>query len=261
MNIRYLLKFGKRENISGIVNGKVWLSTAERLRKIEDELVKGQGDKLEGGMHIAATGMRFVEEGTGKTANLSGLINLNIFMEPVKDVPIYCMFACFDKDVDNDGTIKLDNKTQQTIREHFPEADAVAVISKPGVFISEFVSTIHNVGENKPLYCKTDLAHYFKMYGTEVTLKDGSKGISNDMELWKFLTQDHDPVQEGNKTEWIVYRDDAWRNLFCKDVFFEGEQEYRFILPNETVISGKMYEVTLSEKIDVYGLDDFFADM
>lgn len=49
-----------------------------------------------------------------------------------------------------------------------------------------------------------------------------------------------------------------FRVLFCKDVFFEKEQEYRIILPNEVIEDGKSYPVRLSEEYEICDLNFFF---
>ena len=53
--IRFLLKFGKKEHIEEFVNGSLFCSNAETFWKIEkDKKIKGQGDILEGGSRIYA---------------------------------------------------------------------------------------------------------------------------------------------------------------------------------------------------------------
>lgn len=59
-------------------------------------------------------------------------------------------------------------------------------------------------------------------------------------------------------TRYIFYADYAFRVLFCKDVFFEKEQKYRIILPNEVIEDGKSYPVRLSEEYEICDLNFFF---
>lgn len=60
-------------------------------------------------------------------------------------------------------------------------------------------------------------------------------------------------------TEWFlkVY---AFRVLFCKDVFFEQEQEYRIVLPKEKIEVGKSYPVQLSTDYEIFDLNTFFEN-
>ena len=253
MDIKYLLKIGKRKNISSIQKGQVWMSTPECLRPLEASLVKGQGDKLEGGMHITASKMWLTDRITGHSLSRDGEINLDVLMDPVKTVPIYCLFSVYEKDVEN-GRIKLNLQTQDTIREHFPEADAVAVIKYPEEFIKEFETTIHDEGESAMLGCKHGEVQYFDMYGV-----GDKKAI--DGRFIEFITGGRKPEKTSKRQMIPIYEDDSWRHLFCKDVFFQGEQEYRFILPKVTVDRGKLFEIKLSEKIEIFDLEEFFSEM
>lgn len=253
MDIKYLLKFGEREKISGIQTGKVWMSTPEALRPLEYELVKGQGDKLEGGMHIYSSKMQLTDPTTGFTVTQTGDFNFDILMNPFNNVPIYCMFAVYDSEVAS-GEIKLALETQTIIREHFPKADSVAVIKKPHDFIREFEESIHDDNENSVIPCISGKINYFNMYGI------GDKHAI-DGRFIDFITNGREPKRIDNKKQIPIYVDDAWRYLFCKDVFFQGEQEYRFILPDVSVDKGRLFEVNLSENIRIYGLDEFFERM
>ena len=58
----------------------------------------------------------------------------------------------------------------------------------------------------------------------------------------------------------FFYADYAFRVLFCKDVFFEQEQEYRIVLPNEKIEVGKSCPVQLSADYEIYDLNTFFEN-
>ena len=44
----------------------------------------------------------------------------------------------------------------------------------------------------------------------------------------------------------------------AKMYFFEQEQEYRIVLPNETIEAGKSYPVRLSKDYEIIDLHTFF---
>lgn len=260
-NIRYLLKFGKKENISSIQRGELWFSTAETFHKIEEDLVRGQGDKLEAGMLIPATSVQFTPYDTGITTKLSGVrFNFSIFIEPVKKSPVYCLFACYDKDVDTSGNIKLSSEIQDSICEHFPEANAVAIISEPDSFVEDVVKSIHGTEDNTRLDCRADSVRYYNMYGIDA-IYEGKPTKAIDMEFLNFITQDREPVKEGNGSVQVIYESDAWRHLLCKDVFFKQEQEFRFILPEEKIDGGSLYKVDVPDNVKIMDLDEFFSQM
>lgn len=78
------------------------------------------------------------------------------------------------------------------------------------------------------------------------------------MEYMKYLMQDVPPVIKDGKTTYSFQADYVFRALFCKDVFFSDEQEYRIVLPHEKVSKGTSYQVKLSESIKILSLSEFF---
>ena len=162
------------------------------------------------------------------------------------------MFAVYEEDckIDNDGTvsINLSDDKKQTIRDHFPNADAVAIIPNPEVFIEDIRNSIGTE-------IKAENVHYFHI-DKGFDTKDGQTAM--DMEYMKYLMQDVPPVKDDKGTRYTFYEDYAFRVLFCKDVFFEKEQEYRIILPNEAIEDGKSYPVRLSEEYEICDLNFFF---
>ena len=240
----------------------MWFSTAETFHQIEDNLVRGQGDKLEAGMFISATKVQYTPCNTDVTTELSGgEYNFNIYIESVKKTPVFCLFACYDKDIDAFGNIQLTEDIRNSILEHFPEADAVAVIQDPDRFIKNVLKCIRRIGDDMHLDCRADSVRYFNMCGINTMLSDGKSVKANDMEFWKFIIQDHEPEKEGSRVKYTVYESDAWRHLLCKDVFFQQEQEFRFILPNEKIDGGGLYKIDVPEKVHIIDLDEFFSKM
>ena len=250
-DIKYFLKFGKRKNISSIKNNQLWFSTPETLRPLEDSLVRGQGDKHEGGMRLITKNFLFTEEETGKQFRVSGpTVNIDFLIEPVNKVPLYCLFACYEKDCDTNGKIVLSKEIQQTIREHFPEADAVVIVPNPEEFVKKITNTISCNGK-EDIRCISESVGYYHVFGfNERAL---------DLSMFEYLTQDS-PVRQTEKGwERTALQKYAWRILFCKDVFFQNEQEYRFILPDEIVENGKLYEADIDgDSIEIMDLDEFF---
>ena len=78
-----------------------------------------------------------------------------------------------------------------------------------------------------------------------------------DMEYMKYLMQDVPPVKEDGKVKYVFCADYVYRSLFCKDVFFRQEQEYRIVLPEESISEGKHYPVKLGTGIQMMPLDEF----
>ena len=73
------------------------------------------------------------------------------------------------------------------------------------------------------------------------------------------MTQDIPPQKVDDGVKYTFSAKYVYRSLQCKDVFFEKEQEYRFILPKDKISSGTIYSINLEEKILVMDLDIFFG--
>lgn len=179
-----------------------------------------------------------------------GKSNGLIRYEPAKTIPVFCMFAVFEEDCktneNGDTLICLSDDKKATIRQHFPNADSVAIIPNPEQFINDVINSIG-------CEIKHDIVHYFhidKGFDTD----SGQTAI--DMEYMKYLTQDAPPVIENGMKRYTFYADYVYRVLFCKDVFFEKEQEYRIVLPKECITEGTMYPVTFSCKYIIQNIEE-----
>ena len=252
-DIKYLLKFGKREHLESLVSGNIYCSNAITFWGIEDKLkIKGQGDILEAGTRMFAQKMIMQHPDTKEVIAKCGKANGLVRIEPSEKMPVFCMFAVYEDDCKVDITgasiINLSDDKKQTIREHFPNADAVAVIPNPEEFIEDVKRSIGTE-------IKAEKVNYFHIdKGYETT--DGE--IAMDMEYMKYLMQDASPEKVDGGIRYTFYADYAFRVLFCKDVFFEKEQEYRIVLPNETIEAGKSYPVRLSKDYEIIDLHTFF---
>jgi len=250
--IKFFLKFGKKEHLKDLLNHQLYFNNAIALRGIEEDLKrKGQGDRLEGSTKLFATDSTIIShDGTQEIHGLKG--QFTIHFEPANNIPVFCLFSVYEKDcsIGEDGTytISLSDEIKHVIREHFPEANAVVVITDPDLFLHEIEDSI---GVN----CKMEQVHYFNIEsGLEVK---GSNTPAMDMEYMKYLTQDIVPTQEGKMKKYSVMVEHVFRSLFCKDVFFKGEQEFRILLPDTRIDKAKKYSVHFSEELDIYDLDSF----
>lgn len=254
-DIKYLLKFGKREHLESLVSGNIYCSNAITFWGIEDKLkIKGQGDILEAGTRMFAQKMIMQHPDTNEIVAEIGKANGLVRVEPAEKMPVFCLFAVYEEDckLDDNGNlvISLSEDKKQTIREHFPNADAVAIIPNPEVFVRDVINSIETEA-------KVENVHYFHIdKGFET--KDGQ--IAMDMEYMKYLMQDVPPVKNDKGVKYTFYADYTFRVLFCKDVFFEKEQEYRIVLPDEVIECSKNYPVKLSEKYEICDLDSFFEN-
>lgn len=147
VEIKYLLKFGKREHLESLVKGNLYYSNAITFWGIEDKLkIKGQGDILEASTRIFAQKMIIHNPYTNEEILMYEKTNTLFNIDSVEKIPVFCMFAVYEDDckVNDAGTliINLSEDKKQTIREHFPNADAVVVIPNPEIFIEDVKRSI-----------------------------------------------------------------------------------------------------------------------
>lgn len=251
-DIKFLLKFGKRKHLESLQKGNLYFSNARIFRHYEDDLlIKGQGDRLEGGSYLNASNVTMVDRDTDEPMFTGIKGNMLLHYEPADLLPVFCIFCCFEKDctVKEDGTlsIRLSDEIKNTIISHFPNADTVAVIKNPYQFIEDVTTSIGHA-------CKADLVNYFHLTGF-----DSEHGKVNDLAYFKYLAQDTPPVKLDGKTVYSFETKYVYRALLCKDVFFANEQEFRFILPEVNITDGREFPVHLQETVQLHDLGAFFS--
>lgn len=253
--IRFLLKFGERTHVEEFASGSLFCSDAITLWGIEEKLkIRGQGDILEAGSRVFTQKMTMIEHGTSKATVFSGKANALVHFEPAEHIPVFCMFTVFDHDcnISKNGelSIALSNKVKATIRSHFPNADAVAIIHNPEEYLEDVEKTIgHSVKHGEIQYFNIDKGY------------EANNGKDNaiDMDYMMYLVQDVPPVIENGKKTYSFVADYAYRVLFCKDVFFTDEQEYRIVLPDEKIFGSAKYPVNIRQKIDIVSIEEFMS--
>ena len=248
------LKFGELKHIEELAKGELYFSNALQYRRIENELLlKGQGDKLEGGSLFHGYNMTMIDNETNEIRFTGVKGSATVFYQGTDLMPVFCLFACYDKDctIQDDGTIKFhfSEEIQNSIKEHFPKADSVAIIRNT----ESFVDCVNNSLKTD---VKSEIVHYFHIYGFE-----SEKGKAIDMEYYRYLTQDVPPVVSNGGEMYTFCADYVYRALLCKDVYYINEQEYRFLLPNKEIKEGTIFKIELDEKVQVQSLDSFWKEM
>lgn len=250
--IKFLLKFGEKEHIESFVKGSLYCSNAQTFWGIEDGLkIKGQGDRLEASSRFFAQRISVYDHDNGNFMGILPVTSGLVRYEPAERIPVFCLFAVLEKDciVNSDGSmqIELSNEIKETIKNHFPKADTVAIISDPMQFITDVESTIG-------CEIKYGRVQYFNI-DNGYRCEDGSSAM--DMDYMRYLTQDKPPEIVGNKRIYKFLEKYVYRCLLCKDSYFKNEQEYRIVLQNEKIESSKIYQVKYTQKIDVVALEEF----
>ena len=256
--ILYFLKFSKKIHLKDFVDGKIYFGNAKLYQEIEEKKkLRGQGDELEACTKIFSNNIKMVDNQDKElVTDISGIKIQTILRFPDADpIPILCLFAVYAKDcqIDENGIsqIHLSDKTKKAIKRDFPDADSVGIIRNPKLFIDDIQKSI-----SCPI--KHGEVHYFKIDKGYVHDKSGQTAIDHDYLM--YLMQDTPPIIEGSKKRYSFNSKYIFRVLFCKDEFFKNEQEYRIVLPDERINTGKTYPVNLSEKIEVMPIEKFFEE-
>lgn len=254
--LRYLLKVGKKEHIDQFASGNLYCNCAKTFWDIENNKVKGQGDALEAGTYVYAE--RVVFRPYDKSGNLTDdyfILNqpttLKIRFGDAVNMPIFCMTAVLEDDCriqkNNTLAICLSNKKKETLREHFPDADTVAIISDPQVFLNDVKISIGTRMESG----------FIKYYNLAEGSPLDNDRIANDLEYMNYVTQDISTWSSEEKRHAFLKAEYVYRTLFCKDYFFKDEQEYRIVLPDERIINGTLYPVRIHTPIEIIPFETF----
>jgi len=99
---------------------------------------------------------------------------------------------------------------------------------------------------------KNGKVNYFNINGIA-----SEGGIVGDMKCFEYLCQDVSPKKDGNKTIISFNAEYVYRTLQCKDIFFQKEQEYRFIVPTIEIEYPKEFDINLDTQIKLFDFDDF----
>ena len=96
--ILYLLKFGKKEHLKKLIDGKMYFGNAIIYRGIEEKLkTKGQGDKLEASTKLFSDNMKILDYETNElAAEFKGINTHTVLRFPnANTILILCLFAVY----------------------------------------------------------------------------------------------------------------------------------------------------------------------
>lgn len=250
-DIKYLLKFGEQKYIKDFPKGSLYCSNVKTFKAIENDMkIKGQGDAREGTIPFSTNKIEIDE----KTVYNGKMRKMMCIPESANYTPVYCLYAVLKNDciVEDDGKIKI-NISKNIIRSHFPNANSVAVIKEPKRFMKELEASID-------ADIMSGLVHYFFIDGGLMT-DNGLPAI--DLRYAKFITNDR-LIEDKKAMDGISLNlelVDENRLLFAKDIYFKDEQEFRIILKNKEIETGKIFPFKTTLQIPIIDIDIFFNEM
>lgn len=259
--MKLFVKFGEKKYIDRIfLYNRYYFSCAKRYHDIETaQQIKGQGDKTEACMVAHASNV--VLEARGIQRSFSD-VDMNILLSQSARLPVFCITQVdTERDcVEENGLFRLSHHLEDVIRSHFPKADTALIIFDSKLFIDCFTQQLGVVEHELVRYVPKDSRGITKEWAEAVSrpveFEEYSKKVNQSTMGMRFEL-DNQPT---------TYRlvDDKAKTLalFCKDPFFQDEQEYRFVLRNKTIpvgSDGKEFTVRFPKfKMKEMPLDQLF---
>lgn len=230
MKPKFMIKYGKEQHLQQIVDGKLRFAPSQTYIKIEEQQHnRGQGDLLEGKMKIKLESLRLHNPKTNnficELPKSTGIISI----QDVNNIPIFCLSQYSIEDIkiiNGEDVIVLNREKLESIKKDIPEATHALIIIEP----EKFISDVRGILGYEII---SDGIHYYD-YNI------------NTMEMLMFLTTGCTEIKTNQKLS-MTY-ENRYRHLLCKDIDFETQQEYRFVVLNELITEPKFYNFKFTSK-------------
>ena len=222
----YLIKYGKEEHLKQIVDGFLRFSPSQTYVEME-ELIhnKGQGDLLDGKMKIRLENAKMYDPDTNELKGEIPNCVATISIQDVNDMPIFCISHYGVDDTKSYKNIRsykisLCPDKLNCIKQDFREATHALIILEPDKFIA-------GVQAIKGPQIIHDQIRYYDYE-------------SNSLQMYMYLATGNTENKFNEKLT-LTY-ENRYRHLLCKDIDFEKQQEYRFIVLDELITAPIFYQ-------------------
>ena len=260
MNIRIKLfvKFGEYKHIKRLFRGKMYFSNAMKFRGIEkDNGLKGQGDAFEAILQFK-NGHAFMAD--SKAGRFFSQLNTTVSMgfADVENIPVFCITGISEEDYtlkERHGKriLTVSNTIRDTIKAHFPKANTAGVFFQPKLFIDSF-NGLGTAYHDEVKYFDFSPEGVIKEMIEYVAQYPGSISEKNQL-----LASIYMKTNEGEEQRLKITEQNMKRILFCKDCYFNGEKEYRILLPKKRIYTPKEYTIRWGKQLKkMYPVDEFF---
>ncbi len=236
----------------------MYFSNAMKFREIEkNNGLKGQGDAFEAILPFK-NGNAFMKD--PQTGQSFSRLNTTVSMSfaDVANIPVFCITGISEEDYtlkESHGKriLIVSNTVRDTIKAHFPKADTAGVFFQPKLFIDSFneLGTVYH-GEVEyfdfsPEGVIKEMIEYIAQYPRSISEKN------------QLLASIHMKTNEGEEQRLQITEQNMKRILFCKDCYFNGEKEYRLLLPKKRIYTPKEYTIRWGKQLKkMYPIDEFF---
>lgn len=136
MSKRVLIKYGEKEHLEKIEEGKIRFAPSQVYVKMEEDLHnKGQGDLLEGKFVFHAEGLKLTRTDTGETITLSGKQRLSFNAPDINNMPVFCISEYREEYFTDDDKLCIPQDKINSIKS----------LQKSGAQITNIVVTDNNI--------------------------------------------------------------------------------------------------------------------
>ncbi|TYQ16597.1 UNVERIFIED_CONTAM: hypothetical protein Cloal_3161 [Acetivibrio alkalicellulosi] len=235
----FMIKYGKEEHLKQIVNGSIRFAPSQTYVKMEKILHnKGQGDLLDGKMKLKPESAKMYDYETNEIKAVIPNCMFTLSIQDVNDMPIFCISHYGSEDTAsyesiNKYKISLHIDKLNCIKQDFSEATHALIILEPDKFIAG-VQAIkgHQIISDQIRYYNYD---------------------SNTLQMYMYLATGN-TEKRTNETLTLSY-ENRYRHLLCKDIYFEKQQEYRFIVLDELITKPVFYQYDFASEYILVPID------
>jgi hypothetical protein len=236
----FMIKYGKEEHLKQIVDGSLRFAPSQTYVKMEELLHnKGQGDLLDGKMKIRFESAKMYDPDTNELKGEIPNCVATISIQDVNDMPIFCISHYGVDDTEcykniRSYKISLRQDNLNCIKQDFSEATHALIILEPDKFIAG-VQAIkgHQIIHDQIRYYNYD---------------------SDSLQMYMYLATGN-TEEKFNERLTLTY-ENRYRHLLCKDIDFEKQQEYRFIVLDDLITKPVFYDYEFSSEYVLVPIDD-----
>ena len=167
MSKRVLIKYGEKEHLEKIEEGKIRFAPSQVYVKMEEDLHnKGQGDLLEGKFVFHAEGLKLTRTDTGETITLSGKQRLSFNAPDINNMPVFCISEYREEYFTDDDKLCIPQDKINSIKKDFPNASYALIV----LDADDFINSVRCAGGHT---IQSDSIHYFDYDKNDVVLVNG----------------------------------------------------------------------------------------
>lgn len=226
------LKYGTKEHLEGLKNGGMFFNPCKVFQDMErEQLNKGQGDRLDSSLTAKASeAILYSKEFYAKLSEL----DFSVIVQKSQNTPMFCIKVVDDYHISKEQYEEIKKQSEDwthvlVIKDEVEFLENVRFSMKnkafghkvfyENVMCDDFIDFLKK-GESDFLFYKPKASHRRYYMDIKVTRFDGSPGG-------------------------IIRIDDSnyYKTMYKKDVFFKSQNEYRIVLPYESIDKGKLYSI------------------